>query len=52
MRLTGVLAEVLRELPDDELRATRAAIQEALAPHRNEDGSYTPPASSWTVLAQ
>jgi SAM-dependent methyltransferase len=52
MRLTGVLAQVLRELPDDELAAVRAAIEARLAPYRSDDGSYSVPASSWAVLTR
>jgi ubiquinone/menaquinone biosynthesis C-methylase UbiE len=52
MRLTGVVAQVLRELPPDELEATRAAVEVNLAPFRDDDGSYRTPASSWGVLTR
>jgi|SRR5215210_2833783 len=50
--LAGPLARVVMALPEDEHEATRAAILENLAPFRNEDGSYTSPASSWGVYAR
>jgi ubiquinone/menaquinone biosynthesis C-methylase UbiE len=37
------------ELPEDEREATRAAIGQNMAPYRNGDGSYTPPAATWVV---
>ena len=51
-RLTGPLAAAIRELPDDEREATRAAILEKLEPYRQDDGSYKAPASTWGVLAR
>ena len=51
-RITGVVAQVLRELPPDELDATRTAIEESLAPFRRDDGSYVTPAMSLGVLAR
>ena len=49
IRLAGPLARAVRELPDDEREATRAAIVENSAPYRNEDGSYAAPAVTWVV---
>lgn len=51
VRLAGPLAHAIEALPDDERRATRDAIEENMAPHRNEDGSYSPPALCRGVLA-
>lgn len=51
VRLAGPLARVVNALPDDERNATREAITQNLAAYRNEDGSYSAPASSWGVLA-
>jgi ubiquinone/menaquinone biosynthesis C-methylase UbiE len=51
MRLAGPLARVVRNLPDAEREATRAAAQQSMAPFDNGDGSYTCPASSWGVAA-
>jgi SAM-dependent methyltransferase len=39
------------ELSEDEREATRAAVLQSMAPYRNEDGSYAPPAATWGVLA-
>jgi ubiquinone/menaquinone biosynthesis C-methylase UbiE len=39
------------ELSEDEREATRAAVLQSMAPYRNEDGSYSPPAATWGVLA-
>jgi SAM-dependent methyltransferase len=52
MRLAGPLARALSALPEDEHEATREAIRQSMAQFRNEDGSYTAPASSWGVLAR
>jgi SAM-dependent methyltransferase len=52
VRLAGPLARAISALPDAERRATREAIMENIAPFRNDDGSYTAPASSWVVLAR
>lgn len=50
-KLTGPLADVLRSLSDEELEATRDAIEQALVSFRLDDGSYSIPASTWVVLA-
>src|SRR4051794_8919711 len=50
--LAGPLARVVNALPDDERAATRAAILENVATFRDDDGSYTVPASSWGVLTR
>ncbi len=52
LRLTGPLAHAINALSDDERQATRAAIEESMSPYRNEDGSYTPSAVTWGVLAR
>jgi len=52
VRLAGPLAQVINALPEDEQTATRAAIMANAEPYRNEDGSYTFPASSWCVLVR
>src|SRR5437588_3125859 len=52
VRLAGPLARAISALPDGERRATREAIVENMAPFRNDDGSYTAPASTWVVLAR
>jgi ubiquinone/menaquinone biosynthesis C-methylase UbiE len=50
--LNGPLAQLLRELPEDEVRILRAAIEEGMAPYRQDDGSYRAPASTWGVLVR
>jgi ubiquinone/menaquinone biosynthesis C-methylase UbiE len=40
------------ELSEDKREATRAAVLQNMAPYRNEDGSYAPPAATWGVLAR
>lgn len=52
VRLAGPLARAIKALPDDERQATREAIEENIAPHRNEDGSYSTPGVCWGVLAR
>jgi SAM-dependent methyltransferase len=52
VRLAGPLAQVVNALPDDERAATREAIMQNVAAHRNTDGSYVFPASAWCVLAR
>ncbi len=52
VRLAGPLARALKSLPAEELQATRAAIEEGLAPFRGEDGSYSMPALCWGALAR
>ena len=52
VRLAGPLARAISALPERERQATREAIVENMAPFRNDDGSYTAPASSWVVLAR
>jgi len=51
VRLAGPLAEVIVELDEEEQRATRDAILDNVAQFRQDDGSYTVPASSWGVAA-
>jgi hypothetical protein len=46
------LARVVNAMPDDERKATRAAILENVSTYRNNDGSYTTPASSWGVVTR
>jgi SAM-dependent methyltransferase len=50
--LAGPLARAVTALPDGEREATQEVIRQSMAPFRNEDGSYTAPASSWGVLAR
>jgi ubiquinone/menaquinone biosynthesis C-methylase UbiE len=52
IRLAGALAVVISPLPDDERVATRAEMMQNAEPYRNENGSYTFPASAWCVLAR
>ena len=52
VRLAGPLARAVKALPEDELQATRAAIEENLAPFRGEDGAYSTPALCWGALAR
>jgi ubiquinone/menaquinone biosynthesis C-methylase UbiE len=52
IRIAGPLARVLNSLPDDERQATRDAIEEAVAPFRAEDGSYSTPALCWGGVAR
>jgi len=44
IRLAGPIARALRDLNEDERQASRAAIEESIAPFRAEDGSYSMPA--------
>src|SRR3989442_1591879 len=50
--LAGPLARAVMALPDGEQRAAREAIMQNMASFRNDDGSYTAPASTWVVLAR
>ncbi|HEX7058301.1 MAG TPA: methyltransferase domain-containing protein [Solirubrobacterales bacterium] len=52
IRLAGPLAAAIEVLPEDERRATREAIEEAVAPYRGDDGSYTIPALCWGAFAR
>ena len=52
VRIAGPLARAVKSLPEDELRATRAAIEESLEPFRGDDGGYSMPAVCWGVLAR
>jgi SAM-dependent methyltransferase len=49
-RIAGPLAAVIKGLPDEEQRATRAAIEESLAQYRR-DGEFVVPAACWGVTA-
>jgi SAM-dependent methyltransferase len=51
MRLAGALARLVGDLPEDQRKAARTAMQENLAPYRNDDGSYSAPAMAWGVFA-
>jgi ubiquinone/menaquinone biosynthesis C-methylase UbiE len=42
--LAGPIARALRDLSEGERQASRAAIEESIAPFRAEDGSYSMPA--------
>lgn len=52
VRIAGPIARVLKSLPDEERQATRDAIEEAVAPFRAEDGSYSTPALCWGAVAR
>jgi ubiquinone/menaquinone biosynthesis C-methylase UbiE len=52
VRIAGQLARAINALPDAERQATRAAIVQNVEPYRNQDGSYTAPASTWGVLVR
>jgi len=52
VRIAGPIARVLNALPDDERQATRNAIEEAVAPFRAEDGSYSTPGRCWGAVAR
>jgi SAM-dependent methyltransferase len=51
IRLAGPLARAVNALSEEERQETRAAVMQSVAPYRNEDGSYSAPASTWGVLA-
>jgi SAM-dependent methyltransferase len=51
-RITGVLAQTINALPEDDRQATRAAIMHNVAPFRDSAGSYTIPGSAWGVLVR
>ena len=50
-KLAGPLARVINGLDEDERRATRAAIEESLADHRDGD-ELVVPAACWGVVAR
>jgi len=52
VRLAGPLARAVKALPEEELQATRAAIEQSVASFRAEDGSYSMPAACWGVPAR
>ena len=52
VRLAGPFARTVQGLSEDERQATREAIIRNVEPYRNDDGSYTAPASTWAVLAR
>lgn len=52
VRLAGPLARAVKTLPEEELQATRAAIEQSVAAFRAEDGSYSIPALCWGALAR
>lgn len=52
VRIAGPLARVVKTLPEEERRATRAAIEQSHEPFRAEDGSYSVPAACWGALAR
>ena len=49
-RIAGPLAAAINGLPDEEQRATRAAIEESMAQYRR-DGEFVVPAACWGVTA-
>jgi ubiquinone/menaquinone biosynthesis C-methylase UbiE len=52
IRLAGPLAAAIEGLDEGERQATRDAIEEAVAPFRGEDGSYSVPAICWGAFAR
>ena len=52
IKIAGPIARVINSLPDDERQATRDAIEEAVAPFRAEDGSYSTPALCLGAVAR
>jgi ubiquinone/menaquinone biosynthesis C-methylase UbiE len=52
IRIAGPLARAIEALPEDERQATREAIEQSIAPFRQEDGSYVTPAICWGALAR
>jgi len=52
VRIAGPLARAVKSLPEEELQATRAAIEQSLAPFRDEDGSYAVPGLCWGALTR
>lgn len=52
IEIAGPIARVLKALPEEERQATREAIEEAMAPFRAEDGSYSTPALCWGAVAR
>ncbi len=52
IRIAGPLARAIEALSEEERQATREAIEESIAPFRQEDGSYATPALCWGVLAR
>jgi ubiquinone/menaquinone biosynthesis C-methylase UbiE len=51
-RLAGPIARVVNALSEDERQATMEAIIKNLEPYRDDDGSYTMPASNWAVFTR
>jgi ubiquinone/menaquinone biosynthesis C-methylase UbiE len=52
IRIAGPLARAIEALPEDERQATREAIEQSIAPFRQEDGSYATPALCWGALVR
>ena len=52
LQLSGPFSRAIKELDAAERHATRAAIEESLAPFRRDDGSFDTPAVTWAVLAR
>jgi len=52
VHMTGVLAQTINALSEEEREAARLAIMDNVAPFRDSAGSYTMPGSSWGVLAR
>jgi len=52
LSVASSFSRAIAALGDDERRATRAAIEAALAPYRRDDGSYRPPAAAWAVVTR
>jgi ubiquinone/menaquinone biosynthesis C-methylase UbiE len=52
VRLAGPLARAIGGLPEQERESTRDAIAQGMERFRNEQGSYTCPASVWGALTR
>ena len=52
VRLAGGSARAIKALTDAERQATRTAIEQNVEPYRNQDGSYSAPATTWGVLVR
>lgn len=51
VRLAGPLARAINPLPEAERESLQAELEDTIAPFRQEDGSYTLPASCWGISA-
>lgn len=51
-KLAGPIEQVLKDLPTQEIEEIRQAAEQAMAPFKRDDGSYSIPASTWAVLVR